>query len=30
MNDYIMSELQDYPDGLIDGTFDDDPSEVLE
>jgi len=25
-----MSELQDYPDDLIDGMFDDDPAEVVE
>ena len=30
MNDYQMSELLDYPDPLIDGTYDDDPMEMVE
>lgn len=30
MNDDLMQELQDLPDGLIDGMYEDEPAEVME
>ena len=29
MNDDLLRELQDLPDALLDGLFDDDPAEIL-